>query len=70
MKKEKKDIIENFKTYNVNSNKLHILKDMSENWNTTLEKVKLEVLLNMYATKDFDPDAMSFNDDITEMDTC
>ena len=42
---------------------------MSTNWNTTLEKVKLEVLLNMYATRDFDPDADTFNEEIAHMDT-
>ena len=42
---------------------------MSTNWNTTLEKIKLEVLLNMYATKDFDPDSNKFNEEIAYMDT-
>ena len=70
MKKEKEETIEKFKQYNANSNKLYILNDMAENWNTSLDKVKLQVLLNMYATKDFDPDAITFDDDIAELDTC
>ena len=28
----------------------------------------MEVLLNMYATRDFDPDAVSFNEEIAHMD--
>ena len=56
--------------YSANSNKLHILNDMSENWNTTLERVKLQVLLNMYASRKFDPDDASFDDDIEELDNC
>ena len=43
-----------FKGKNENSNKLELLEIMSTNWNTTLEKIKLEVLLNMFATRDFD----------------
>ena len=41
---------------------------MSINWNTTLEKVKLEVLLNMYATRDYDPDTIKFDKEIADMD--
>ena len=57
-----------FKTLSVNSNKLQILETMAEDWNTTLEKVKLEVLINMYASRNYDPDATSFSDDIAGMD--
>ena len=49
-----------FKGENANSRKLEILEIMSTNWNTTLAKVKLEVLLNMYTTRDYDPDIDKF----------
>ena len=49
--------MENFKTLSVNSNKLQVLDTMADDWNTTLEKVKLEVLINMYASREYDPDA-------------
>ena len=51
----KKATMENFKTLSVNSNKLQILDKMADDWNTTLEKVKLEVLINMYASRNYDP---------------
>ena len=41
---------------------------MSTNWNTTLEKVKIEVLLKMYATRDYDPDSIKFDEEIAYMD--
>ena len=44
---EAKRIWKELKGKNENSNKLEILEVMSTSWNTTLEKVKLEVLLNM-----------------------
>ena len=50
------------------SDKLELLEIMSTNWNTTLDKIKLEVLLNMYATRDYDPDSNKFNEEIANMD--
>ena len=69
-REEKKRTINKLKKYNANSNKLMILNDMSENWNTTLDKVKLQVLLNMYASTDFNPDDASFDKEIEDLDAC
>ena len=54
---------------NKNRNKLEVLEIISENWNTTLDKNKLQVLLNMYASTGYDPDSIKFDDKITQMDT-
>ena len=35
---------------------------------TLSDKIKLEVLLNMFATKDYDPDSDKFNKEMENMD--
>ena len=67
-KKETQEVLTLFKGKNADSNKLELLEIMSTNWNTTLDKIKLEVLLNMYATRDYDPDSNKFNEEIANMD--
>ena len=68
IRRETKETINLFKEIKDKKNKLEVLRVLSINWNTTLEKVKLEVLLNMYATRDYDPDTIKFDKEIADMD--